>query len=62
MADQVPPMVFVPVNAPYNNDAFTLEPAQINKLPFDPALAGTACSVTVTVAVLLPQGETPSCV
>ncbi len=59
VADQVPPVAFVPVNAAYNEDALTLVPAQITKLPFDPALAGAACSVTFTVAVAFPKGEVP---
>ena len=63
MADQVPPVAFVPVNAPYNADALTLEPAQITKLPFDPALAGNGFSITNTVAVLSTvQGEVAFCV
>ena len=48
---------------PYNAIAFTLVPAQITKLALVPALAGTACSVTVTVAVLgVVQGEVAACV
>ena len=58
MADQVPPVAGVPPKAAYNEVALTLLPAQIIKLALVPALAGIACSVTVTVAVFaVVQGE-----
>ena len=54
MADQVPPVAFVPPKASYNEDALTLVPAQITKLPLVPALAGAGVTVKFNVAVLQP--------
>jgi hypothetical protein len=59
VGDQVPPVAGDPPKAAYNADSLTLVPAQITKVPFDPALAGAACSVTVTVAVAFAKGEVP---
>ena len=50
----MPPVAGIPPKAA-NNWAFVgVVPVQTVNVPFVPALAGAACSVTVTVAVALP--------